>query len=80
MGLVDPLTAGLAYSRHCLVSGWALMLIMFSAGVADLVWMAALALTMLAEKALPSADGFRRVVAVALALLAVGTLMGGQFL
>ena len=33
MGLVDPLTAGLAYSRHCLVSGWALMLIMFAAGI-----------------------------------------------
>jgi predicted metal-binding membrane protein len=76
----DGLLAAIDYSRHCLASGWALMLIMFAAGVADLVWMAVLALTMLAEKALPSADGFRRVVAGALALVAVGTLMGGQFL
>jgi predicted metal-binding membrane protein len=76
----DGLVAAINYSRDCLASGWALMLIMFAAGVADLVWMAVLALTMLAEKALPSADGFRRVVAGALALVAIGTLMGGQFL
>jgi len=79
-GLSDALLAGINYSRRCLVSGWALMLIMFAAGVADLVWMAALALTMAAEKALPSADGFRRAVAGVLALLAVGTLLGGHFL
>jgi predicted metal-binding membrane protein len=80
IGLVDPLTAGLAYSRHCLVSGWALMLIMFSAGVADLVWMAALALTMLAEKTMPSADPVRYSVAGVLAVLAAGTLVGGKIL
>ena len=76
----NTLRAGIDYSRHCLASGWALMLIMFAAGVADLVWMAALALTMAAEKALPSADGVRRMVAGALALLAIGTLLGGQFM
>jgi Predicted metal-binding integral membrane protein (DUF2182) len=74
-GLVDALLAGITYSRHCLVSGWALMLIMFSAGVADLAWMAALALTMLAEKTLPSGDSLRYVVAGALALLAAGMLL-----
>jgi predicted metal-binding membrane protein len=75
--LRDILMAGVTYSRHCLVSGWALMLIMFSAGVADLTWMAALALTMLAEKALPSGDRLRFVVAGTLALLAAATLAGG---
>jgi predicted metal-binding membrane protein len=51
------------------------MLIMFSAGVADLAWMAALALAMLAEKTLPSGDGPRYVVASTLAMLAAFTLV-----
>jgi predicted metal-binding membrane protein len=74
-GWIDALKAGIDYSRQCLLSGWALMLIMFSAGVADLAWMAALALAMLAEKTLPSGDGPRYVVASALALLAAWTLL-----
>jgi predicted metal-binding membrane protein len=77
-GTVDALRAGIDYSRQCLVSGWALMLIMFSAGVADLFWMVALALTMLAEKTLRSGDGVRYGMAGALALLAVGSLIGGS--
>jgi len=78
--LSEALSAGINYSRHCLASGWALMLIMFAAGIADVVWMAALALTMLAEKVLPSADGFRHAVAGVLVLLAAVTLLGGQLL
>jgi predicted metal-binding membrane protein len=76
----DPLTAAVDYSRQCLVSGWALMLIMFSVGVADLVWMAALALAMLGEKTLPSGDRLRYVVAAALALLALEALLRGGML
>jgi predicted metal-binding membrane protein len=75
--LIETARAGVAYSRHCVVSGWALMLIMFSAGVANLVWMVALALAMLAEKTLPSGNNFRYVAAGVLALLAAGTLLGG---
>jgi predicted metal-binding membrane protein len=71
----DTLRAGITYSRQCLVSGWALMLLMFSVGVADLAWMASLAVVILAEKTLPSPDGFRYAVAGGLALLAVGTLI-----
>jgi predicted metal-binding membrane protein len=74
-GWIDALRAGIDYSRQCLLSGWALMLIMFSAGVAALAWMAALALAMLAEKTLPSGDGPRYVVASTLALLAAWTLL-----
>jgi predicted metal-binding membrane protein len=77
---LDAFTAGITYSRHCLASGWALMLIMFSAGVADLFWMAALALVMVAEKTLPSGDTVRYLVAGVLAMLAAGTLLGGRSL
>lgn len=75
-----PSTSALAYSRHCLASGWALMLIMFSAGVADLAWMGALALVMLAEKALPSGESVRYIVGAVLALLAVEALLGVRLL
>lgn len=71
------LTAGVTYSRHCLISSWALMLIMFSAGVAVLAWMAALALAMLAEKTGPSGASVRFVVAGSLGLLAAWSLVAG---
>jgi predicted metal-binding membrane protein len=67
--------AGITYSRHCLASGWALMLIMFSAGVANMAWMAGLALAMVAEKTLPSGDRYRHAVGVVLALVALGALL-----
>ena len=53
-----------------------MMLIMFSAGVADLTWMVALTVAMLAEKTLPSGERLRYVVAGALALLAMASLLG----
>ena len=68
--------AGVNYSVSCVTSGWALMLIMFSAGVANLLWMAALALAMLTEKTLPSAESARYVIALALTLLAAASLIG----
>jgi predicted metal-binding membrane protein len=74
-GLAGTLMAGITYSRNCLTSGWALMLIMFSAGVANLAWMVALALVMVAEKTMPSGDRYRYAAGAALALVAVGALL-----
>jgi predicted metal-binding membrane protein len=36
---------------HCLACCWALMLVMFSVGVASVAWMLALTVAMIAEKA-----------------------------
>jgi predicted metal-binding membrane protein len=69
-----PGLSALAYSRSCVASGWALMLLMFSAGVANLWWMAALAAAMLAEKALPRADAARYAVAAALVVCCIALL------
>jgi predicted metal-binding membrane protein len=41
---------GLDHGLYCLGCCWALMLVMFAAGVADLVWMAALGVLMTYEK------------------------------
>ena len=68
------------YSRDCLASGWALMLIMFSVGVADLAWMVALTMAMLAEKTLPSGESLRYVVAGVLGLLAAASVLGAPLL
>jgi len=54
------------------------MLVMFSVGVSDLVWIVALALAMLAEKTLPSGQRVGAGVASALALVAAGTLIGAH--
>ena len=74
-GLAGTVMAGITYSRQCLTSGWALMLIMFSAGIANMAWMVALALVMVAEKTLPSGDRYRYAVGAALALVAFGALL-----
>jgi predicted metal-binding membrane protein len=63
---------GQAHGRFCLGCCWALMLVMFGAGVANLWWMAALTALMTYEKTGP---GGRRAVPVAgIALLAAGAL------
>ncbi len=71
---------GITYARDCLASGWALMLIMFSAGVADVAWMVALTIAMLAEKTLPSGESLRYLVAGVLGLLAAASLLGAPLL
>ena len=68
--------AGVRYAFSCVASSWALMLIMFSAGVADLLWMAGLAVAMLAENTLPSPDQARYIIAALLAVLAGASLTG----
>lgn len=73
-GTLNGLRIGFGHGLYCLGCCWALMLVMFAAGVAHLAWMGALAAIMLVEK---SAPGGRRAVApvgVALALLAVTAL------
>jgi predicted metal-binding membrane protein len=45
-----PFRAGLAHGTHCLACCWALMLVMFSVGVASVAWMLALTVAMVAEK------------------------------
>jgi predicted metal-binding membrane protein len=63
-------------SRHglfCLGCCWALMLLMFSVGVANLWWMAVLALVMLHERT--SAAGRRAVPVTGVALLGIAAVL-----
>jgi predicted metal-binding membrane protein len=64
---------GRRHGMFCLGCCWALMLVMFAVGIANLAWMAPLALLMVVEKAAPS--GRRAVRPAGLALLALGALV-----
>jgi predicted metal-binding membrane protein len=49
-GARNALTIGARHGLHCVGCCWALMLVMFAAGVASLIWMALLTTIMVREK------------------------------
>ena len=55
-GALNGARLGLGHALFCLGCCWALMLVMFAAGVAHLAWMGALAFAMLIEKAAPHGE------------------------
>jgi predicted metal-binding membrane protein len=73
-GAVNGLRIGLGHALFCLGCCWALMLVMFAAGVAHLAWMGVLGLVMLVEKGAPGGDRVVAPVGAALAILSVFAL------
>jgi predicted metal-binding membrane protein len=69
------LLLGLRHGLFCLGCCWALMLVMFAAGVAHLAWMGALGLAMVAEKTFPGGDRLARPLGAAFAVLAVAAVV-----
>ena len=74
-GALNGLRLGLGHALYCLGCCWALMLVMFAAGVAHLAWMGVLAAIMFVEKATPSGSRFVAPVGAALGVLAVIALV-----
>lgn len=74
-GVLNGLKIGLGHALFCLGCCWALMLVMFAAGVAHLAWMGVLGTVMLVEKGAPHGDRFVRPVGAAFAALAVVALV-----
>jgi predicted metal-binding membrane protein len=70
-GTAGGLRLGARHGVFCVGCCWALMLVMFAAGVASLVWMALLTAVMVHEKTRPL--GARAVPVTGLALLAAGS-------
>jgi predicted metal-binding membrane protein len=64
---------GARHGASCVGCCWALMLVMFPAGTASLVWMAALTAVMVHEKTRPS--GARTVALTGVVLLAAGSTL-----
>jgi predicted metal-binding membrane protein len=74
-GALNGFRLGLGHALFCLGCCWALMLVMFAAGVAHLAWMGVLALIMLVEKAAPGGERFVAPVGAGLGVLAIVALL-----
>jgi predicted metal-binding membrane protein len=74
-GARNGLRLGLGHALFCLGCCWALMLVMFAAGVAHLAWMGVLALIMLVEKAAPRGERFVVPIGAGLGVLAIIALL-----
>jgi predicted metal-binding membrane protein len=72
-GTTGALAMGLRHGAYCVGCCWALMGLLFVAGVMNLLWVAAIAAFVLAEKVLPWGDRVGRVAGVI--LVAAGALL-----
>ncbi|MEO5702086.1 MAG: DUF2182 domain-containing protein [Casimicrobiaceae bacterium] len=68
---------GLRHGAYCLGCCWALMALLFVAGVMNLLWIAALALLVLVEKAAPRGLVVGRVAGAVMLGVGIGVLLGG---
>jgi len=68
------LLLGLRHGLFCLGCCWALMMVMFAAGVTHLAWMGVLGLVMVAEKTFPGGHRLARPIGGVLAALAVAAI------
>ncbi len=73
-GTKGALTMGIKHGRYCLGCCWALMGLLFVAGVMNLLWVAAIAALVLVEKILPAGQWTGRATGIALAALGVWTI------
>jgi predicted metal-binding membrane protein len=64
---------GVRHGLYCLGCCWALMALLFVAGVMNLLWVAALAVIVLVEKVVPAGDLVGRIAGVA--MIAAGVLL-----
>ena len=76
-GKGGALRMGLEHGAFCLGCCWMLMGLLFVLGVMNLVWVAALAAFVLAEKALPKAAWFTRATGIALAAWGILMILNG---
>lgn len=74
-GVLNGFAIGLGHALFCLGCCWALMLVMFAAGVAHLAWMGALGMVMLVEKGARHGDRLVVPVGIAFAGLALVALL-----
>ena len=73
-GIAGALRIGIEHGASCVGCCWALMLLLFVAGVMNLVWVAAIAAFVFIEKIAPAGDLTSRVAAAALILFGTYTL------
>ena len=67
-GRLGAFRLGIVHGAYCLGCCWALMLLLFAAGIMNLVWIAGLAILVLLEKLAPFGDALTKPIAVLLLL------------
>jgi predicted metal-binding membrane protein len=75
-GVPGALSLGLRHGRDCVFCCWAIMRLMFVLGTMNLLWMAALTVLMLVEKAAPAGALVGRVSGALFVLWGVSVLIG----
>jgi predicted metal-binding membrane protein len=73
-GRLNALRLGVEHGAWCVGCCWLLMALLFVGGVMNIVWVAVLAVLVLAERAVPSARSVRAVTGIALIFWGVATL------
>jgi|SRR5712671_3505511 len=76
-GIAAPIRLGLRHGFYCIGCCWALMALLFVGGVMNIAWIAAIAILVLAEKAIPAGRIVVRVAGVGLAAGGLWLLLRG---
>lgn len=74
-GLSGAFRMGVLHGAFCVGCCWALMLLLFTAGVMNLIWVATLATLVLAQKVVPYTRAATRVAGVAMAVVGLVLLL-----
>lgn len=74
-GAAGAFSMGLRHGAYCVGCCWVLMALLFVAGVMNLLWVAAIALFVFAEKIFPQGDVLSRVAGIGLAAAGVALLI-----
>jgi len=77
-GLGGAIQMGLKHGSYCVGCCWAIMLLMFAAGLMNLLWTAILAVFMLLEKVLPAGDKLGRTAGVVAIITGAGLVLGAS--
>lgn len=76
-GVRGAFRMGAEHGLYCVGCCWALMLLLFTAGVMNLLWVALIAAFVLIEKLAPGGELIGRVAGVALGVVGVALILGG---
>ena len=74
-GALGALRMGSRHGVYCVGCCWALMAVLFVAGVMNLLWVAAIAALVLAEKMVPNAEFIGRTAGIVLMIIGLGILV-----
>jgi predicted metal-binding membrane protein len=73
-GTAGSFFMGLHHGAYCVGCCWALMVLLFVVGVMNLLWIAVIALFVIAEKVLPRGELIGHIAGIALVAVGIGVI------